>query len=469
MRSLSRVFGSVAVIFGAPAFGAEIVPSLSVGIVHTDNLTLAASDPESARVLQVVPAVTVTQESARITADAAYRMDAYRYDERGENEVHNLFDGSLTVDLVPDRFFIDLGGSRTKAIIDPESTLSLTNLPISGNRIDRNEYFAGPSFEVGAGGNVVIGGEARRNWISFGEVVGGSQLDDYSYADASLSVDNYRKGDGVTWAARYEHQETQYGNEALTPFEYRQAVAEIGFWAAQGLRVFASAGKESPWDRPLAPALEDSLWEVGIARDLGERVHIEVATGDRSFGSSGRADIRYDFDRGTTSIAYAETPTTNARDSFSPGLLDTDDPNNYLARVGTVERYISNRFQWNLGLELSRVTFSIVLFDEKREQRAQADGTPLPDEQQSGSTLSFSLSLGSRTEIFLRGLVADQEFADGSEGELGQGTVGATYELGRRTRLSLDLTSWKQQFGLSGGNDYRVKTLAIVASRVFGR
>jgi uncharacterized protein (PEP-CTERM system associated) len=207
---------------------------------------------------------------------------------------------------------------------------------------------------------------------------------------------------------------------------------------------------------------------MGFARELGDRLSAEFAFGERSFGSSRSGALDYDFGRGGTAFGYTETPTTSANDRFSRGdLLEPSAPNDYLYRPGSVERYISKLLVWSFNLDLQRTTFAISLFDESREERSQADGTPLADDRQAGATLSASWQLGSRTQLYLRGARIEREFASGEESALSSGAIGASYQLGRRTQLALEFEAREQASDQLSSLNYHAELLSLVLSRTF--
>src|SRR5690606_35617481 len=117
---------------------------------------------------------------------------------------------------------------------------------------------------------------------------------------------------------------------------------ELGGWVNRKLRVFTTAGKESAWDQPFDPALEDEFWEVGAAANSGGTFSAEFGAGERTFGSSRRGQLQIALRRGSTSLSYSEQPTTQERNPFRrAGLLSPDDPDDYLSRAGTPERFIA--------------------------------------------------------------------------------------------------------------------------------
>ncbi len=439
----------------------EFEPTLAVGAINTDNVTLVPADPESASVLVLNPGFTYARESENLIADVAYRMDAYHYQERNEDEIHNVLDAELSFGMVPERFFLDVGASRSQAIVDPEGTIPFDNFAISDNRVDRDDAYGGLSFQSPIGESIVANGDLRRTFVRYADrlpTVGG--LDDYESDEAGLSFDNYRKGVGISWATRYAYHNVDYSVPLADSYQYQQAYVELGYWVNPGTRLFVVGGKESPWDSPGEYGLEDTLWEAGVARQAGERFHAEFAVGDRSFGSSWRGELEYDFPRGATAFSYNETPTTSANDRFTEGgLLAPEDPDDYLFRAGSAERYISKRLAWDVALEWERYDFAVALYDESRDNRTGVNGLPLADEQQSGANLSAAWRIGTRTELYLRALRAASEFASGESHDLASDAVGASYGLGRRMRLSLELERREQVSAQTPALNY-LETLA---------
>ncbi|HUQ50747.1 MAG TPA: hypothetical protein VM692_00910, partial [Gammaproteobacteria bacterium] len=267
----------------APVAYADLLfePRVAVGVIHTDNLTLdSGDDPQAETVYEVVPSFRFEQESPRVSSSANYRVEGYRYSSLDADEVYNILYGRLRVEPDPDNFFLDLGASRDQAIRDLTAPIATSNLPISTNRMDRDEAYFGPSFTYPIGDNVTAGGQFRRTRVRYDEPeTGFAFARDFDVDTTEFSLDNYQKELGFTWATRYSAEKTEY---AFFPsYEYRQAAVEIGAWLGQRVRLFGTKGKESAWDTPFDPSLEDDFWEVGVATRDNDRFTAEVATGER--------------------------------------------------------------------------------------------------------------------------------------------------------------------------------------------
>ena len=463
-NSACLVVALAALLTASPGISADLEGDVAIGVTATDNLFQAPDDGEDEIILRLEPTIFFEHESERLDAGVDYRMQAYRYTGLGNSDVYHQYNAFLTGVLVPDALFLDLGANRTQSIVDPDRQIPSGNLPISINRQDRDEYYVSPIFDYAFGGGVSVRAQYRHLWLDYSA----DNVDSSEDRDALFSIENYRRGRGLTWALRYSQLQTEY-DESLFSWEYRQAMAELGFWAGSNLRLFASAGKESAWDTPQDPSLKDDVWEAGFAYQSKGRVSAEFATGERSFGSSWRGSLTADLRRITTTISYAERPTTSNRRSYqSPDFTDPVAPNDLLGRPGQAASFISNRFDWRLQVEASRTIILLTVYDEIRTDSRSFSGQPLPDETQRGFNLSITYRLGSRTEVTARGSLADWDLQPSGERRLLRGLLSAKYDWGSRTSVILEY-----QYGEEESPDpailinYVINSVSLMFSREF--
>jgi len=468
VRNTTRLLVVVAgVVAAQPALALEFEPAVTLGITQTDNVALATVDEQDETVYRAEPSFRLTHETSRVTLNADYLMQAFRYADLGESEIYHQYDANVLTVLVPDTLFLDIGGNRSQSILDPEQTIPAGNLPISGNRQDRDEYYVAPSFQYALGSAVAAQGSFRNSWVEYSEEDSQGFRGDAENREAQFSLDNYRRGTGITWALRYNWQRSDY-DESI-PWEYQQATAELGIWLSGTTRVFASGGKESAWDMPLDPALEDDFWEAGFSHQVGERISAEFAAGERTFGSSWRGNFELTFQRGSTTLSYTESPTTESRNRFRGRQFDeTVSLDDFLSRPGSGERYISKRLEWRFNYDLQRTGLSLGAFTNERTDRTTADGSPLDDEEQRGINASVSYRLGAKTDVRLRGSWAEREFQDSGSSDLIQASVSVGYRLGARTDLSLQYEyADENPEGTISARDYVANTVTLLLSRTF--
>ena len=423
------------------AHGAEWGGGIEIGASYTDNVFLATAPDEMDDIAyQASPFLSFVHESPTFDAMLDYTFDWFKYSDVDSTSKYHSGVASVTGKAWEESLLAELGGRRSQTLRDPNEVIPQGILPLSGNLIDEDEWWFNPGLVRNLGSVVTLTANYRYAKIQYDD----SMVQDHDNQTAGLGIENYRAARGLTWALRYDWRRTEY--EFSAPWEHQQATAELGFWMNNRTRVFGAGGKESAWDDPLDPAMDDSFWEVGFAHAAGENLSVEIAAGERSFGTSWRGDIEYSFRRGSTSISYDESPTTNGYNDGGPRFVN--DPfqfDDFLSRPGTAERYLSERLAWNLDLELRRTTFGLALFDEDRSGRTAATGESLDDQSESGISVLLSWKAGVRTEFVVSGSLVDQETSAGNKSKFKDGGLAVNYTLGARSDLSLSYNYDEQQ------------------------
>ena len=453
------LFGSV-----ASAQGLEFEGRITVGASDTDNLFLvAAPDETDETIFRISPSLSLDYENQRMDAVLRYQFDWYKYADLDQTRRFHRYDAGLTGEIVDETLFLEIGANRSQSVVNTNSVIPPDNLPISGNLTDRDEYFVNPRFEKTFGGAVTTRADYRYAKVRFDDEL----LQENTNERANFEIENYQNGQGFTWAARYEWRETQY--DLSLPWEYRQASAELGFWASGSTRLFASGGKESAWDDPIDRSLQDEFWEAGFAYSNGERMSAEFAAGERSFGSSWRGDLDFSFQRGVLAFSYAETPTTVGTVRYSGGnLLNPEEPDDLLTQPGSAERYISKRGQVSMSLNFRRTGLGLIFFNEERVGRHRADGTPLGDQTQDGMSASFAWQAGARTEFTARGSISTFGAQTAGETEIFRANVDANYRVGSSVILTLGYRYSEQNPSDSvAGREYEARVVSLSVSYRF--
>lgn len=477
----------------ALAMSAEFEPSVTLGVSYTDNVSLAEDDPQDEVIFSAQPAFLFKHEGERLNADAAYVLQAFHFNDRGTNEVFHQYNAVARAALIPEALFLELGANRFQSIVDPTREIPQGNLPITSNRIDRDNYYAALEINRQFGSNVIMLARYTYDWINFGDEPDDepgpfNNTRDSEGESAEFSIDNYQRNAGLTWALRYNWQTNEFADRAgaqeLPPWEYQRAWAELGFWVSGNLRFFASGGKESPWAEPFNPDLEDDFWEVGFAVSSGERLNAEFAAGERTFGESYRGNLTFNFRRGSTTLSYSQRPTIENRNPyqlFGPlgagigslstdfgALTDRDGLGNLLSRPGSAQRFVLNEFVWTIAFNLSRTNLEIGVFDAERTEQTNAFGIPLPDGTQRGVLGSMDYTLGAKTTLRARASWSERSIVEGASGDLISAGAEIDYRLGARTRLMLQYRYIAEDSDPVGAfRDYTANTISLFVTRTF--
>lgn len=452
--ALALQLGALSVLLAAPATRTAAAPweygaIIDIGGIYTDNVFL---DPdgleESDKILTIAPEFYLTTDGDRTRADLRYRPEAYYYSENSDADtVYHVVDANLTQALVRDKLFVYLSATNSQSIVVPEGRLPTSNVPISGNRIDSTVLEARPYLEqrIGAADLLL---EASYIDTSYDDPL----IQDNESKSARFSLTNVDRQEGIAWGLSYSYLELEY--ELSPGWEFQRASLDLGYWVNGTTRLFAVGGAETPIEDIRESNLDDEFWEAGLQYRPNERLDLELAAGERSYGRSFRLDLNYQLRRGFTALTYAETPMS--RGALPLGyrpINDTDDLDTIFDRPGRSDRFLRRRAEWSTSLELPKSQFSLRIFAERREERTTFDGLPLEDEEYTGGAIRWNWDVGARTSIGLGGDYSTRESAS-LDNELTRLLVDLSYRFSQRTSLRASYMRSEQDGSQPSGFDY---------------
>lgn len=427
----------------------EFEADVELGIIRTDNLLLAQDGMEESEIVYTVsPLLSLTTEGDRTQASIRYRPEAYFYDTvSNADDVFHVLDASLTTALLPERLFLYLNGVNFQSSVTPEGSLPTTNIPVSQNRQSSRILEVRPYWQQKIAGADLLLEVAYRDLKNDED-----QFQSSDERSAEFELNNFARQQGLAWGLGYTYRKIEFDNSS--PFEFQRANVNLGFWASQQLRLFVSGGQESASNSFSDAGLDEDYWEAGFQYAPNERLNLEVAAGDRSFGTSYRAALDYRMQRGDLSLNYSESPASRSDTFFDINpIVDQDILDDLLNRPGNADAFVRKRGEIRATMNLAKSDLTLRVFTENREERATDDGMPLADEKLSGIAARWQWRMGARTSLNIDADVAqrEDEIRDDVLSQLG---VGLSYSLTPRTALIAEVTRAKQEGETSNQFDY---------------
>jgi hypothetical protein len=436
--------------------------NVDLGVIYTDNVFLANDGlEESETVFTIAPEFFLTKDSDRLNANLRYRPEAYFYSEYDDaNGVFHVLDASLTAALVKERLFLYLSATNSQSIITPEGRLPRSNLPISANRVDSSVFQARPYWQQRIGQATLL--------LEVGYVALDYDSDLYQSSNersGRFRLDNIERQQGIAWGLEYRYRQVEY--DISPPWEFQRAGLDLGFWINGTARLFGVGGVETSFDdihetNSDEHNMDAEFWEAGIQYTPNQRMNLELATGERSYGTSYRGDFSYTLRRGTISATYDEGPGIRSDAAFDTRpILDEDDLDNILDEPGATDRFLRRRGEIRANIELSKSDLTLRVFSETREQRTTEDGTPVDDQDYAGAAIRWSWNVGTKTML---GLGADI-------GKRNQGTrrdeflrwqIDLAYSFSQKTSVRLEAVQSRQDDKDSGTFDYTENQLRLL-------
>jgi len=435
---------------------------VDLGIIRTDNVFLSAKNLEqSETVYTITPEFFLTKDSERLNANLRYRPEAYFYSEFDVADgVFHALDASLTAMLAKDRFFLDLSAVNFQSIITPDGHFPTSNLPITGNRIDTSTFEASPYWQqrIGQAGLLAKVGYRAAEYDS-------DLYQSNKELYGLLQLNNIENQQGLAWGLDYQYRRMEYDDS--TPWEFQRASVDLGVWVNSGTRIFAVGGAETSFDDLYTPNMDEDFWEAGFQYKPSQRMNLELAAGERSYGTSFRGDFSYTLKRGYISLTYDEGPTTRADAVFDQRpITSSDNLDNILDQPGQSDRFIRRRAEFQLNIELSKSDLTLRVFAEEREQRTTADGDPLEDEGYSGVALRWNWSLGTNTTLGLGTDISERD-QSGRKDEMLRAYADLAYDFSNRLSVRLEGVHSSQDGVESDDYDYDENQVRLILRTEF--
>ncbi|MBL8201869.1 MAG: TIGR03016 family PEP-CTERM system-associated outer membrane protein [Chromatiales bacterium] len=448
----------------------EIIPSVTVGAVYTDNLFLTPDNETSDLVGRIDPSINITHQSQRINLRADYTYSYLGYAETDDvNGSFNEASGALDLVLIPNLLTLETVGELSQQLIDPENGVFYTNVSIVDNRTDEARLETSPHLQTEIGG---IGIDSRY-------VVGlvnydAPDIQDVDYQEWHTAITGEERNKGLSWGLYHDWELYEYETPPDNTAQLAYLTLTYGLRQTGDFFVFGSIGMESDYQDFTDASLVDTYWAVGFRRQTS-RTLVEASFGERSFGSTWGARIRREINEGSIELSYREDPSVDEQIfEQRPAVDDTPQPPETpgnIDRRGVGDRFIYKLLSASLVRALGRNEVSLLLFNEVRDEfldRTDTNQDPVKNsETETGIVLGLSRQIGRRTTVGASGQYSQREFRDGNDDEVSELRGFVIYDLGRKLSLEGWLARYEQQGSDNPNDNYQEFQTGLSANYSF--
>jgi hypothetical protein len=444
LRSHIALTGAcAALVFGTAHAETHFEPRIGFDVTWTDNVDLTSQDqPKRDELIgQLRPGITFVHDGRNLQAFLDYQLQAIYFNNESDHQVFHQGELGVQYAIVPDWFFLDVGGSRSQTVIDPRQPINAGNMFQTGNLADSTSGQISPIvrhrfrlFELEA--------SYTRGFLNYSQAdtvdqtpTSSLDFDDSKNESASFSLRSADPDARVTWDTTYHHDRVEY--DIALPFEYDQAYAELGFLIGRGFRLIAQGGLESdPIEHRTDGGLDETSYKGGFEWREGERNVIRALMGHRFFGKTYEGLWRYTGRVLESEVSYIETPTTQTQERVVRGITaPTDFPpglDNQFSRT-TSDVYLSKALEGRIGLR-GRVTGIFLQGNwERRDYLFLGD----IQDKYAGATLLLTRRLGPRVTLEATLGYTDTELREGGAYADRSYAVSLVRLIGTKTQLTL--------------------------------
>lgn len=393
--------GAACVLPCLPASAAEwkFTPTVDIRETYTDNVRLLPADQAKADyVTELLPGVTITEKSRRLSFDLNWTFDSISY-ARKNNSGHtaNLGHVQLASELIDEHLFVNANGSVSQQSVSPFGPQSTSLVNGNDNRTEVRNYGANVAWRDKFG--QWASSEARAAYDAVSSSTPGFTS---SKADTlTLDVKSGQAFRRFTWGLNVNDQKVHYKNadtvgQLSETFNGRLSL--IPEWALIGSvgyerNDYVAIGDTEPAGR---------FYTLGLSWTPSERSKLEASVGHHYYGRTFSLTGNHRSRHTVWTINYSDSVTSTRGQFLVPPTIDTAAYLNQLyagsisdtaARQQTVSsiisqldlpsataqplNFLSNRYflqkslQASVALNSAKTTSLISVFDTRREALSQ--------------------------------------------------------------------------------------------------
>lgn len=456
----------------------DIEPNVRLAQTWTDNIELAAEDPQHEWITEVTPGLSVRGEGRRASLDLRYRYrNLFHAREPGRDRANHEIAADGTTELVRERLYFDASAVRIRDILSGDGVGPEGDVFGGGTRSTITTWGLGPRLQHEFGRTARMLTSYRREHVE-------SSAAEATTTDSDLFAFALTSGPLFTtwgWAADYSRREEtrDSDNDVDDKVVLERVRGEINLRAAPATQLFVAGGYEQ---NRFESADDDTdidgeFWEAGLRWRPSRRLALEVAGGERFFGKTARASLDIQGNELSIRLAYAEDLITTAQlltDRAGQLVLDPDgnlvigddgQPITGVDGIPTVpddvilQRRAEMRAGWTRGYSDLRMT---VLAADREFQRLGIS------EQAHRADLSWTWTRMRRTALSAGVAYTYQEFAGeiGREDDTYALRLGASRNITTDMDLVLDYEGFVRDSSVDGA-EYRVNQITLALEKRF--
>lgn len=317
-----RLLALTAALLAIPAWAMtwEVVPTLAVGEIYTDNLSLSAdTSKRSEWVTQVVPGIAISGIGATSRIKLNYAPELLYY-ARGEadSQVYHRLNALGNLELAEQLLFVDAGASVGPQYVSLLAPLSLSTFNTTGNVATVATYHVSPYVRRQFGAEVQA--EARYTYSAVNSDDASSLLDSVANR-VYLRLNSGPAYKAISWSISYTKEAIDYDSGQDTDVEVTAANTRVLITPKVGL--LARAGYDYYKSGVFEPASEGSSWSVGL--DWSPTLHTRLAAGAgrRFYGDDYWLDFSHRTRLTTWGAGYSQNITTARQEFAVPATAST--------------------------------------------------------------------------------------------------------------------------------------------------
>ncbi len=465
--------------------GLQILPSISVSEIYSDNVSLAPAGSERSEwTTRIAPSISVIGTGARLRFNATYTPELLSRAQLGTNDISHSLSAFGNTELLQRLLYVDARASVTQQNVSLLGPQAQDNLNTTGNRTSVKTYSISPYLRHDFG------------FDAFGELRFTNDSVSYSGNTSSASTSNgisARLVSGptfklLTWNLAYSKSHIDY-TQTGQKIDLENISAGATRLITPNFRLAANIGYEQNTYATTAGSPKGAFWSVGPEWTPTDRTRVAATFGHRYYGPSKSLDFSHRSRLTLWQLTYSENVTTSRGNALIPVATDTaallntlflsqiPDPvarqtavQNFITLTGlppsltqpvnfvTESAFLEKRLQATFGIQGVRNTVMANIFSMNRESLSTAtsgagDFNTSSSTKQTGANLIWSSRLAENLASSLGVGMSRSQFSSLTSGadRLGYVRFGLTRQFSPKVSGALNVNRVKNDSDRAGG------------------
>lgn len=432
----------------------KITSGITLSERYSDNVDLATSGSEQSEwITEITPRIGVRRDGAHLKVNADYSLQGLYYANGSENSKlrHNL-NGRANAELVDEWFFLDATARISHEPKDFSGSAGLGDSVGIGNATSVGSYSLSPYMKHRFGSAATVEARVTRD----GVFIGDSSVSDSASTRYSLSAVSGNDFFPLSWSAKYNRSDTSNSGATDSGSESASVNARYRFSRKFGVLAQASIEKNDfvgagnnlkdyttyGFGAFYTPSRRFSMDALYNHSDNGNyvsgsvtfnptlRTSIKATSTGRAYGRSYGLDLTHRTRKSNWSLHYQDDLTTSQQQFLNfigdvyvytcptgteshPVGVPPSDPTactlssiiRYFDQTQLNQTYVSKTLNGTVNYTLRRNTWTLNLYDNRREYQGIAGG----NDSTQGLQTSWRLKPAAHTTFTLTGGVSRNE------------------------------------------------------------
>lgn len=293
----------------------QIDPSISIDEIITDNIRLVENSKDDELITSIKPSIRIVQEGRKLNSRVNYLLENNNYLNESESDILHTLDLNSEIEFIENIFTTEVEIRNSQQNITNTGILGTENTSLTNNAENILTYKIIPTLSA-----------------KYSNLIRATLSHDFNTVDSDrFSSDSenltFTMNSGsyfsrFAWNTNFQDRTIE---TSASETNFRRFTASVQYFVSRKYSVNVTTGYE---DNDFPGIQTDSAgvnWTVGMTWRPSPRTELDLAIGERFFGTNYQASLSHTHKRLVVVAEYSETPQLSRENLLNQQLFNTTD------------------------------------------------------------------------------------------------------------------------------------------------